>query len=574
MSSKIGFQRVCRALLLFLLTGVGLGCGNNGGGSPSGSNKADAQPPLFGGLNGVSSAISDGNVELTSDTASDAETPSDQLVYLIYVSASFPVDRSGEASYTFKGAESCAAGPCRFVITDLAKDGTVKYYFASRARDAAGNLDADPHPMEENGSLSASPLKLTSFGGDGGGGPSGGGGGPTSLNVDPNKHAVHPSLTINGGVPYVIWEECPPPSRADPSGVGPDHPCDTKEPSQIFMKRWNGSAWEQVSDIAPSTHSHSPTLTSDGADVYAAWREYNQKLFVQQYNGTEWTDIAPLENGGDRPALSKHPALGGGLGTAYEFSPGGADHRQLFFRLWDGGSWTEGGSPLNADPNQAAEAPSLSRNGPDLYIAWKETTVTVPLAGSIDPNAHSHRVPNIFVRKWNGASWGSTLGGSLNIETAYEARFPSIDLLRGVPYVAWHECKGALPDGAPSCGHEHIFVKHWDGTNWIQDKDAASCPDDPQCGSLNHRSPFAKTPSLGVFGNQVFVAWSEKDKIAGKYQIRLKSLSGDQWNFNGTLNIDPDQDAHSPVLAADGALYAAWIEKNADGILQLYVARH
>ncbi|NKE70643.1 hypothetical protein [Candidatus Manganitrophus noduliformans] len=580
MSSKTSIKWFWHFILLFAMIATGFGCGSGGGGGNSGGNndpgQNDANPPRFAGLTGIVSPSNTGNVELTADEASDGETPKEQLVYLIYASTTFPVDQAAITPYTFNGVDSCSGGQCRFVVTDLNKDGNTTYYFSSRARDGAGNVDRDPHPTEENSSFSVTPLKFSGIGDDGGN-PLG-----SSLNVDPARHAVHPALAVVQGTPYVIWEECAPPSQPNPSGLASDHPCNLDEPSKIYVKRWNGSSWELVTEGTgqddlnknDTAHSHSPTITADQNEIYVAWREIGQNLFIQKFNGTQWTPISTLGNtgfGGDRPALTRHIAMGSLLGIAYEFSPQTVDHRQIFFRQWDGSAWTPSGTTLNKNPDEAGEAPIFSRNGQELYMTWKESTVTTPLA----TGGHSHTIPNIFVRKLNGANW-DLIGDSLNINPANEARYPSIDLRDNVPYVAWHECLQA------SCSDEHIFVKHWDGGQWVQDKDTGNCPSIPDCGSLNHVSDgnkipsrFAMTPSLSTFGNRIFVAWSERDDDTSPptYKIRLKSLNGGgKWDFNGTLS---SRNSYSPALYSDGqGLFVAWVEENEAGRLQLHVARN
>jgi hypothetical protein len=194
MSSKTGLSRFCHFALLFALIGSGLGCGSGGGGGND-PGKLDPHPPHFGGLTGSSASNITGDVELTAKTAADGETPQEQLVYLIYVSTTFPVDRSVETPYQFTGADACTDKECRFQITDLKDDGTTTYFFASRAKDAAGNLDEDPHPDEEVEGFPVTPTRFTDPGNNSGGGNGGTGTlSPQSLNVDPNKHAVRTPL--------------------------------------------------------------------------------------------------------------------------------------------------------------------------------------------------------------------------------------------------------------------------------------------------------------------------------------------------------------------------------------------
>ncbi|MBI3802495.1 MAG: hypothetical protein HY282_01880 [Nitrospirae bacterium] len=583
MSSKIGFTRFGRfTLLLAFLAATGCGSGGGGGGNGGGSTTPtpDTTAPRFTGLNGATTDSS-GNVVLTSPAATDDKATAAALTYLIYVGTSpDTIDKNATPSHTFTGASACATGPCTFTLTDLNKDGKITYYFASNAKDAAGNLDQDAHPTEA--SLKVTPTTITP---QPGGGNGGGGGGiipSSSLNVNPAMHAVHPSLAIAGAQRFVIWEECTPAASSTTTGTTTTstpgwenyHPCSQDTPAQIYVRK--GANWDLVSDATlggrtdisrdPTRHGHNPTLTFDGTNLYTAWKERrtptsstaSSDLFVFKFDGASWSNTGfPDTDSDDRPALTRHPILGSALGIAYERSAAAAPgNKQLLFRKFDS-SWQSNIGPLNKNTTLTAEAPLFSKQGDQLYVTWKEQTV----AGSI---------PNIFVKRWNSTSsnWEDVgPGGALNRDPAKEARFPSIDVLGNVPYVAFHECFDA------GCGREHIFVKHFDGSQWIQDKDTGACDTDTTCGSLNSNSRFAETPSLAVHNNQVYVAWSERDFVTNKFAVHIKRLDGSNW-----VEINPPaglfvNNAHSPILFSNGDLNIAWVEENAQGILQLIVAK-
>lgn len=536
----------------------------------------DTTRPTFGGLTD-SQLNSAQDVVLTAPQATDDRTPAAEMTYLIFVSTTTPVDTAGDTPHQFPGTQ-CSNGTCTFTITGLAKDGTT-YHFASRAQDKAGNRDQDTHPSETAG-LSESPLAITPQAPPGGGNPAS----PDetvsafSLNVDKTKDAVHPSISVVGDKRVIIWEECTP-DPFDPEAPVPgpaprawerSHPCGTESASKVYMKQ--GANWDLVRDPAlggrddltkdPSRHAHDPAVITDGTDIYAAWEEVTSTdintLFVQKFSGADFstvTDTGFPDTVSFRPALTRHTVLGSDLGIAYEFSP--TSNRQLFFRRLAGTTWSDRSPALNIASNRAAEAPSLSKKGNDLYVAWKEDTTP------------TGTLPNIFVKKLVGGNW-EAVGGSLNIDKDHEARFPSIDVLptTQTPYVAWHEC---LEVG---CNNRHVFVKHLEGSVWVQDKDTSNCPDPNNClGSLNSPgSPVAEPPSLAVHNNQVYVAWSERTN-GNNRAIRIKKLVGNTWvpiNLPANLFV---KNAFSPVLTSDGALHIAWIEEDQNGVLQVLVAK-
>lgn len=575
MSSKTSFIRFGHfAALLALIATVGCGSGGGGGDNTNpapnpGPGGGDTTAPHFGGLTGVSST--NGNVTLTANEGSDDVTPKPQLRYLIYVSESTPVDKSGAPHATFTGA-NCAGGACSFDINDLDKSGIKKYYFASSAKDLAENVDTDPHPTEAG--LSISPLAPINTGVNHPTIPTVGVNAQDAPGQLPTTHAVHPAIVTLKGVPYVIWEDC---ADATGASASAEHPCTINDVSKIFVRHWNGSTWVKDTDdnglqgnatVASQTvvHRHAPTLATDGNLVYASWeeswlgnetptRQAHKAIYTNSFNGNQWS--GPVKVAGDggqpgRPALTT-VAQGGKLGIGYELSPACCPNAQLFFKQQgDAGI----GTLLNKNPNHKAEAAAFSQAGSQLWVSWKET-----------PPGQN---PNIFVRMFNGTGW-DLIGDSLNINTAHEARLPSIDVKGTTPYVAWHEC---LESG---CGNRHIFVKHWDGAQWVQDKDTGTCNGLPDCGSLNVNSFTAETPSLVVFGDKVFVSWAERNDSTNPpvYKIQLKSLNGSQWLNNGTRNTAANQDGFTPVLYADNTnntgLYTAWVERGANGRLQLHV---
>ncbi len=583
MSSKTSMKRFWHFILLSAFIATGFGCGSGGGGSSSNKGGSDASAPRFTGLETVGN--DNGNVVLTSKEATDDQTSPAEMNYLIYVATSPEgVQRNGETPYVVTGAQACSGGQCTFTLTDLNKDGNTTYYFGSHARDASGKLDEDAHPTE--GTLTVTPLMVAVQ-------PPPGGSGEniiasSSLNINKSRNAVHPALAIVGDQRYLIWEECEDDpgairrpddtiERPTPGGWEDDHPCAFNTPSQIYVRQ--GANWDLLTDSDPalggrsdltrnaSGHSHSPTLAFDGTTLYTAWTERGipttpGDIFVRKFDAASgWTDTGFPSRGFDGwPALTRHPILGAALGMGFERSAG--SNRQLFFQTFDGGSWQSAIGPLNKDAARTAEAPVFSKKG-DLYVTWKE--MTRPTAPTI---------PNIFVKRWSNttSTWDDVAGGApLNLDTEKEARYPSIDVLGNVPYVVWHECFDA------GCSRKHIFVKRLEGSQWIQVKDTGVCGEGPtadrDCGSLNISSRDAKTPSLAVHNDKVFVAWSERDTKTNKWAVRIKRLDGDTWV---PLTLPQDlfvNNAHSPMLYANGSLHIAWVEENEAGVLQLIVAK-
>ena len=94
----------------------------------------DTQAPQFSGLKDAT-ANSSTSIQLTWDPASDNATPQNKIVYLICQSQTQgQCVQNFQATYTTEGATS-------YQVTSL-NSGTT-YYFVVRARDRAGNTDAN-----------------------------------------------------------------------------------------------------------------------------------------------------------------------------------------------------------------------------------------------------------------------------------------------------------------------------------------------------------------------------------------------------------------------------------------------
>ena len=109
--------------------------------APAASAKPDQIPPVFAGLMSATTCvpgpISPGqsvSYTLSWDPASDNTTPPKKIVYEIYQAA-----KPGGEDYT--AATYVAAGATRFTTPALPLDQA--FYFVVRARDRAGNQDAN-----------------------------------------------------------------------------------------------------------------------------------------------------------------------------------------------------------------------------------------------------------------------------------------------------------------------------------------------------------------------------------------------------------------------------------------------
>jgi len=132
-----------------------------------------------------------------------------------------------------------------------------------------------------------------------------------SLNMNPERHALNPSIAILGPTPYVAWIE------TDENGI-----------FQLHVKHWDQGRWVvdgRNLNVDPGRHAMSPSLVQAGSSVYLAWMEYDARGISQVH--------------------VKHRA---------------------------GDRWESDDQRLNVMPPTASSAPSLAAWNGGIYIAWKE----------------------------------------------------------------------------------------------------------------------------------------------------------------------------------------------------------
>jgi hypothetical protein len=193
--------------------------------------------------------------------------------------------------------------------------------------------------------------------------------------------------------------------------------------SEIYLRRWDGSAWFELDSSAslggvsqtPLQTSFAPSLALDGSDYpVVAWADYyagTYRILLRRWNGGAWTDHL-------------------GSGTGYGLS----------------------GSAVGCSVPSVA----LDPQGNPI-VAWQQNTAVA-------------NVNQISLRQWTGAIWkglgGSELPGGIN-GTSGDSRNPSLaqDPLTGNPVVAWDEMT--------SSGRE-IHLKKWSGVAWDEVEGSAS----------------------------------------------------------------------------------------------------
>ncbi len=286
---------------------------------------------------------------------------------------------------------------------------------------------------------------------------------------------------------------------------------------EIYLARWNGSAWEElagsaggggVSDTPGS--SRAPAVAADATgNVILAWRETaadgTGEVYLRRWNGTAWEQLAGSGGGGgvsgtggatDGPAL----AVRSDGNPAVAWTDGSAGNPEVYVRVWDGAAWAElagsgSGGGVSGTPGAASRQPALAADGMDLAAAWAE-----------GPGASRE----VYLRRWQdaGSVWqeiaGSGSGGGVS-DNATDSREPTVAYDGdGDIVLAWTD--GTAAEATIRVAAQRVGV--WGDMGAGSRADGVSTP-----GGLAERPALA----VGADGT-VALAWLEN---------RLVSLTGD-----------------------------------------------
>lgn len=143
---------------------------------------------------------------------------------------------------------------------------------------------------------------------------------------DAGGPAIDPRLTVQNGTIYVSYSQ--------------DQGSDV---SEVFVKRWSGSAWVSVgSSSFPGVTSSQPTPSLTGTatgDLYLAYRSAANAFVAWHWNGTNWTQLGSnlLDDPGDLGGNISIALITGRPYVAWNEFAGGQSHVNLAH--WTGSAW-------------------------------------------------------------------------------------------------------------------------------------------------------------------------------------------------------------------------------------------
>ena len=162
--------------------------------------------------------------------------------------------------------------------------------------------------------------------------------------------------------------------------------------NRVFVRRFNGSAWEAPQDLTGEADIYYVRLARDNAGrIHAVWSnqtDANFDLWTRRLDDSGWSQAERLTSA---PQPDIHQALAtdanGNVWLAWQGFRDG--HSDIFSRRWDGQSWSAPervSTSADDDWNPALAADSKG----NVYLAWD----------TYDKNDY-----DILMRRFNGSNW-------------------------------------------------------------------------------------------------------------------------------------------------------------------------
>lgn len=284
--------------------------------------------------------------------------------------------------------------------------------------------------------------------------------------------ATDPAANTGMSVPVRLCA-APLPVQRKPVVVWEDWSSGTVE---VYLKRWNGSAWEELGGSASaggiSQASGAQTVVwpilavgPDGNPV-VAWSTRpsgpgsTADIYLKKWNGSAWIELGGSASGG---GVSAATGLGaqeasvaidstGQIYVAWEAA--GAPPIYTYVKRWNGTAWEElAGSATGTGLSGQTDAaePYIAIDPQDRpIVAWNQEIGSTGCW--------------VWARRWNGTSWEELAGSAsgAGIGGVNGASDPAIAFDHdGNPVVGW---QGNTSDG--------VVAMRWDGTSWSAIGDA------------------------------------------------------------------------------------------------------
>jgi len=241
------------------------------------------------------------------------------------------------------------------------------------------------------------------------------------------------------------------------------------ENRQIYVRRWNGTEWVWYGDsttgiISDTGDNSNPAITLDLEDApVVVWENFAtvllSEIYLKRWSGSGWIELSGSATGGGLsaggsfsfwPAIARDPAGNPVVGWNTLTPP-------VIFRFlkkWSGTEWIEfDGSGSGSGMGTPSPSSMLS----SLAV----TSSGNPIVARNAPVGSDILAREIFLTAWDGDSWSGLYGSAAGASgTPGDSTYPSVAVgSSGGLVVAWSD---AVSD--PSLPvDEEIYVRRWTG---------------------------------------------------------------------------------------------------------------
>ncbi|MBW2733375.1 MAG: hypothetical protein JRH20_13385 [Deltaproteobacteria bacterium] len=332
---------------------------------------------------------------------------------------------------------------------------------------------------------------------------------------------------------------------------------------EIFIKRFNGSAWESIGagsaqggGISQTEDwSLSPCVVVDGlGQPTVAWEERpvnGQEIMVAQFAASTWRRLPPLMQVGR--ALSPAMATGPTGMPLVVWSQRGAGINEIYGKRLEAGAWREIGTA-----NASGRGVSASASDSSLPVLAIDAALRPVLAWQETSDTGFH----IYFKRYDGSQWvplgqsaeGEGLSGSGRALAQPQLALDSFDR----PLVAWIAMSA---DGSKT----EVHVARFDGSHWspiVGESTVAfqSTESNLHCDDLQMLLDDNQHPVLAWNCGRMLMTppfWSS--------HLLMTRFHGTAWAEVGAGSaslpgLSPDVDSYQVKLAKanSGVFYLAW----------------
>lgn len=379
--------------------------------------------------------------------------------------------------------------------------------------------------------------------------------------------SISPQLAINNSGEYIVaWSD-------NSSG---NH--------EIYVRKWNGVSWEEMGTGSASGSGISNTVRDSGlygglniainalGNPVIAWEENNYSIsyiYLKQWNGTAWEELGASATGNGISVVSVYSFISlaidknGNPVVAWE-DKSSTPKREIYLKRWNGSAWEElGGSASNggiSNNNGSDSRPSIAINDSNYpVVAWDNYP------------ADSYEYSSIYIKEWNGSAWveissGSATGYGISNGLDNYASFPDLKIDdAGIINIVWQN----------SSVQDKIFAKQYSGLSW-NDIGCSFASGD----GVNSTSGDAIRASLTIDGsNNPIVAW--RNDVSGNWEVYIRKWNGSSWvdicpgsaSEGGISRNSGDSGGASVAINSSGNPVVAWND-DTSGNYEIYIKQY